>query len=92
METSKQINSFFTSGHISFIGEYNTDILFSGDAGTGKSFLFKALINAAKYILRESGDFLDQVRVLSLAPSIHTILYFNMKLILICRWCGCKHH
>ena len=41
-----------------------------------KSFLFKALINAAKYILRESGDFLDQVGVLSLAPSIHTILYF----------------
>ena len=43
--------------------------LFSGDAGTGKSFLFKTIINAAKYILREEDDFLDQVRVLSLAPS-----------------------
>jgi len=44
--------------------------LFSGDAGTGKSFLFKTIINAAKHILRQSDDFLDQVRVLSLAPSI----------------------
>ena len=44
-------------------------MLFSGDAGTGKSFLFKTIINAAKYVLREEDDFLEQVRVLSIAPS-----------------------
>jgi hypothetical protein len=41
----------------------------SGDAGTGKSVLFNTIIHAAKHILREEGDFLDQPRVLSLAPS-----------------------
>ena len=41
----------------------------SGDAGTGKSFLFNTIIHAAKHILREEGDTLDQPRVLNLAPS-----------------------
>ena len=41
----------------------------SGDAGTGKSFLFNTIIHAAKHILREEGDNLDQPRVLNLAPS-----------------------
>ena len=49
--------------------------LFSGDAGTGKSFLFNVLIHAAKHILREEGDTLDQPRVLNLAPSMISILY-----------------
>lgn len=54
--------------------------LFSGDAGTGKSFLFKTIINAAKHILRQSDDFLDQVRVLSLAPSIFfSLTQFTIK-------------
>ena len=44
-------------------------IYISGDAGTGKSFLFNIIINAAKHILRESGDSLEQPRVLNLAPS-----------------------
>ena len=50
-------------------------MLFSGDAGTGKSFLFKTIINAAKYVLREEDDFLDQVRVLSIAPSNYSLYY-----------------
>ena len=41
----------------------------SGDAGTGKSFLFNTIIHAAKHILREEGDTIDQPRVLNLAPS-----------------------
>ena len=44
-------------------------ISFSGDAGTGKSHLFTTIIHAAKHILRETGDSIDQPRVLSLAPS-----------------------
>ena len=44
-------------------------IYISGDAGTGKSFLFNIIIHAAKHILRESGDSLEQPRVLNLAPS-----------------------
>ena len=46
---------------------------FSGDAGTGKSFLFNAIIHAAKHILREAGDSMDQPRVLNLAPSKCTL-------------------
>ena len=38
-------------------------LYYSGDAGTGKSFLFNAIIHAAKHILREEGDSLDQPRV-----------------------------
>ena len=48
-------------------------ISFSGDAGTGKSFLFNAIIHAAKHILREAGDSMDQPRVLNLAPSKCTL-------------------
>ena len=52
----------------------------SGDAGTGKSFLFNAIIHAAKHILREEGDSLDQPRVLNLAPSKTN----NIYIIFIC--------
>ena len=44
-------------------------MMISGDAGTGKSFLFNTIQHAAKHIFREEGDFFDQLRVLSLAPS-----------------------
>ena len=37
--------------------------------------LFNVLIHAAKHILREEGDTLDQPRVLNLAPSKIAILY-----------------
>lgn len=46
---------------------------FSGDAGTGKSYLFNTIIHAAKHILREAGDSMDQPRVLNLAPSKCTL-------------------
>ena len=56
-------------------------IYISGDAGTGKSFLFNIIINAAKHILRESGDSLDQPRVLNLAPSGVAATIINGKTI-----------
>ena len=53
----------------------------SGDAGTGKSFLFTTIIQAANHVLREEGDTIDQPRVLSLAPSM--IIDVCQKIILI---------
>lgn len=56
-------------------------IYISGDAGTGKSFLFNTIINAAKHILREAGDNFDQPRVLNLAPSGVAATIINGKTI-----------
>ena len=42
----------------------------SGDAGTGKSYVYEPIIESAKHILREEGDSIEQTRILSLAPSM----------------------
>ena len=52
-------------------------IYVGGRAGTGKTFLMKTLIEAAKLVLMKSGDMVDKPNVLVLSPTASAALLIN---------------
>ena len=53
----------------------------AGEAGTGKSYLLRLLIDAVKYLKMESGDEFNKPKVIIIAPTANAAYIVNGKTI-----------